>query len=208
LPSTGRPETRSLWVSFADALLPQRVRKRDAARGHGFKEREEQRAAGRHRREEAVEIELTQEKVALIDAEEWDRFRQLRWYAAKTSRWYAHATPPGGNSKSLKLKLDRVVLPPPVGRDVDHVGYSLDNRRAMLRPCDDVRNQQNTTGRGGSSRFKGVSWFARRGRWRVVYNWDRKTHFVGYFDDEEEAAHAYDAAVLPLAGEFARLNFP
>ena len=103
---------------------------------------------------------------------------------------------------------NRVVLPPPAGRDVDHVGCGLDNRRAMLRPCDDVQNQQNTTGRGGSSRFKGVSWFARRGRWRVAFNWDRKTHFVGYFDDEEEAAHAYDASVLPLAGEFARLNAP
>ena len=43
---------------------------------------------------------------------------------------------------------------------------------------------------------------------RVAFNWDRKTHFVGYFADEHEAARAYDAAILPLAGEFARLNFP
>ena len=156
--------------------------------------------------QEAVEIELTQQKVALIDPEDWERVCHLRWYAAKTSRWYAHATPPGGNSKSVKLKLHRVVLPPASGLDVDHVGCGLDNRRAMLRPCDDVRNQQNTTGRRGSSRFKGVSWFARRGRWRVAFNWERETHFVGYFDDEIEAAKAYNSAILPLAGEFARLN--
>jgi len=36
----------------------------------------------------------------------------------------------------------------------------------------------------------------------------RRRDFIGYFDDEEQAARAKDAAILPLAGEFARLNFP
>lgn len=35
-----------------------------------------------------------------------------------------------------------------------------------------------------------------------------RTYFVGYFEDETEAAKAYDAAILPLAGMFARPNFP
>ena len=39
-------------------------------------------------------------------------------------------------------------------------------------------------------------------------SWPGKTHFVGYFADEIEAARAYVAAILPLAGEFAGLNFP
>lgn len=46
----------------------------------------------------------------------------------------------------------------------------------------------------------------RRGVWRVAFNWQRRTHFVGYFADEYEAARAYNAAILPLAGEFAQLN--
>jgi hypothetical protein len=40
------------------------------------------------------------------------------------------------------------------------------------------------------------------------HNKHGETYFVGYFADEEEAVRAYDAAILPLAGEFARLNCP
>ncbi len=32
--------------------------------------------------------------------------------------------------------------------------------------------------------------------------------FIGYFDDEQEAARAYDARAKELYGEFAAVNFP
>ena len=41
-----------------------------------------------------------------------------------------------------------------------------------------------------------------------MFRCDGRHHFVEYFADEEEAARAYDATILPLAGEFARPNFP
>ena len=44
--------------------------------------------------------------------------------------------------------------------------------------------------------------------WRVMFRWEGKTYFAGYFDDENQAARAYDRAIYPLAGEFSRLNFP
>jgi hypothetical protein len=53
-----------------------------------------------------------------------------------------------------------------------------------------------------------VSWVAAKNRWKVAFNWRGATHFVGYFTDDRKAALTYDAAILPLAGEFARLNFP
>ena len=94
-------------------------------------------------------------------------------------------------------------------KNVDHGNEDgLDNRRANLRSCTNAENQQNTGSRGGTSRFKGVSWHARKGKWQGQFNWQSRTHFVGYFAfaDEEEAADACDAAILPLAGEFARLT--
>lgn len=153
-------------------------------------------------------VRLTQGKTAQIDPDDWPLVEPYRWFAARTKdgNWYAHAAPLDGDRRKAKVKMHTLVL----GRKwVDHRdGDGLNNRRSNLRPCTNAENQQNTKGRGGSSRFKGVSWDARKGRWRVAFNWRGKTHFVGYFADEEAAAWAYDAAILPLVGEFARPNFP
>lgn len=125
--------------------------------------------------------------------------RHFRWYAAKTSRWYAHACPPKGTAKSNKLRMHNLVM----GMlGVDHRGDSLDNRKANLRVCTDAQNQQNTGPRRGSSRFKGVSWYTRKGKWRVAFNWNGKTHFVGYFSDEVEAALGVQRGDRPSGGRF------
>jgi hypothetical protein len=153
-----------------------------------------------------MEVPLTQGKVAHIDPEDWPLIEPYRWYAARTQsgNWYAHATPLDGDRRKAKVKMHNLIL----GRKwVDHWDENgLNNRRANLRPCTNAQNQQNVSGRGGASQFKGVSWFSRYGKWKVAFNCDGKTHFVGYFDDEVTAAKMYNAAAARLAGEFARLN--
>jgi hypothetical protein len=47
---------------------------------------------------------------------------------------------------------------------------------------------------------------ASKKRWKAAYNHDGTTHFVRYFMDEIAVADAHHAAILPLAGEFARLK--
>lgn len=158
-----------------------------------------------------MEIPLTQGKVARIDSEDWPLVAGYRWYAAKSSdgrRWYAQAAAPNAGRNCTKLKMHNLILGI---KNVDHANEDgLDNRRVNLRPCTNASNQQNTGSRGGTSSFKGVSWHAGKKKWQVQFNCQGKTHFVGYFavHEEEAAARAYDAAILPLAGEFARLNFP
>ena len=157
-----------------------------------------------------MRIELNQGKVLLIDREDWERLKRHGWYAVKMcgGKWRVVATVigTGGNKK---MNLARKILDAPPGTQVDHIdGDTLDNRRCNLRISTPAQNQQNTRARGGSSKYKGVSWFTRRGRWRVAFNWLGKTHFVGYFDDEVEAARTYDKHILELAGEWAVLNFP
>jgi len=62
---------------------------------------------------------------------------------------------------------------------------------------------------GGTSRFKGVSWFERDKKWQVHIKYNGKGKNLGRFSSEIEAATAYNTAATELFGEFARLNeFP
>lgn len=53
----------------------------------------------------------------------------------------------------------------------------------------------------GSSQYRGVSWHERSGRWEVRVWGCGKQHFIGSFQNELEAARAYDVAVLRLRGQ-------
>ncbi len=58
-----------------------------------------------------------------------------------------------------------------------------------------------------TSRFRGVSWEATRRKWRAGIYDNGKSHFLGLFSSEEEAAAAYDRRALAVRGDRARLNF-
>lgn len=92
---------------------------------------------------------------------------------------------------------------------IDHInGDRSDNRLANLRMADQSQNMRNQAPRsGGSSAFKGVK-LSSRGKWIAQITLQYRTHHVGSFASEADAARAYDAAAMKLHGEFARLNFP
>lgn len=58
-----------------------------------------------------------------------------------------------------------------------------------------------------SSRFKGV--FRRKGsaRWATSISWNGRSHFIGYFDTEIEAAEMHDIAMRCYYGDDADCNF-
>jgi AP2-like factor (euAP2 lineage) len=62
----------------------------------------------------------------------------------------------------------------------------------------------------GSSRYIGVSWIKAKSSWRVDMRdpQTKRTQHIGYFASEEDAARAYDYAVVQAHGHGAKRNFP
>lgn len=132
--------------------------------------------------------------------------------------WYIHSDRDGRfymigsnwiNGRTVKRYLHRVIMNAPPGVEVDHInGDTLDNRRCNLRLCmrrENGRNQKPQMGR--SSQYKGVSWRKQCQKWSAQIKVDGKQIHLGLFNEEVEAARAYDQAARELHGEFARLNF-
>jgi hypothetical protein len=89
---------------------------------------------------------------------------------------------------------------------VDHADHNgLNNCRLNLREATLALNNANRRKKpGSSSQYKGVAWNKRSRRW-VAF---AQSVHLGSFDDEIEAARAYDAAASARYGPFAYLNFP
>lgn len=161
-----------------------------------------------------IEVQLTKNKVALIDDEDGPRVLPFKWTSLHIRRkgadiWYARRNiRPKGQPQRAEY-LHRVILNAPSDKQVDHKnGDGLDCRRNNLRLATSSNNQHNRARRHSSnSGFKGVE-IARSGRAIARICCRYKRMVLGTFNTPEEAARAYDAKAKELFGEFARLNFP
>lgn len=132
-------------------------------------------------------------------------------------RWQATETQDGklyvGRRRSVTGKkqwLHRLILGL-TDRDTlgDHENHdTLDNRRDNLREATRQNNCRNSSSaKNSTSKYLGVCWYKAGQRWRASITIDRKHIHLGYFDNEEDAARAYDVAAFKHFGVFANLNF-
>ncbi|MGB8225875.1 MAG: AP2/ERF family transcription factor, partial [Sedimentisphaerales bacterium] len=93
---------------------------------------------------------------------------------------------------------------------IDHGdGDGLNNTRENLSIVTAAENSYNRRKCKNecSSRYKGVSREKKSNRWRAIINYKGIPIRLGYFDNEIEAAKAYDEAAKELYREYAKLNF-
>jgi hypothetical protein len=152
------------------------------------------------------EIPLSNGGVTLVDDSDYEWLIHLQWRniqdRAQTRVWK--------DGKEHTFLMHRMILWAPKDMTVDHInGNPLDNRRCNLRlatMAENSRNQHRV--RGSSSQYKGVTWQAKRGKWRAQLTVNYRTVFLGRYTCEIEAAKAYDRAAREHFGDFAALNFP
>lgn len=154
------------------------------------------------------QIPLTQGKYAIVDTEDYEFISQWKWH--HSSGYAIRSEYLGcfnGQGKSKTIYLHRVILGTPEKFHTDHInGDKLDNRRSNLRMCTRTENMRNRKKQDGSSKYKGVTWYKKLGKWSVRITHEEKRKFLGYFYSEESAALAYNKAAKEFYGEFARIN--
>jgi hypothetical protein len=156
-------------------------------------------------------IYLGQGQWTILNSRDYYRLKYFRWFVFATSgKFYAHRCAIIKNRNTKRISMHREIMNAPKGKLVDHRnGDSLDNRRVNLRFATNRQNLQNkrkTTSKT-TSLFRGIYRYRKYG-WVPLIKYRGKRIWLGIFDNEVDAAKAYDKAARKYFGQFARLNFP
>jgi hypothetical protein len=148
-------------------------------------------------------IPVTGGLYAYVDAADYEELSRHRW--CWLSCGYA-----GRYEKGKRILMHRQIMNPPKGKVVDHISRNrTDNTRANLRNVTQAENCRNRgKHHGTSSQYLGVFYHKPTRKWLASISIGGKRIHLGRFDDEVEAARAYDRAAVMYFGDLCVLNFP
>ena len=158
------------------------------------------------------EIPLSQGKIALVDAEDYERINQFKWYAKlvldrnPSLGFYACRNERDSTGKRRTVRMHREVLGLETSdsRVVDHRNptETLDNRKYNLRIATRSENARNTRGRAhNTSGFRGVG-LRKSGKYQAYITVNGRQVYLGIFPTPEQAHAAYKTASQEFHGEF------
>ena len=147
----------------------------------------------------AKEIPLTQGQVTIVYDEDYEWLNQWKWYAFRDKKLQDFYAVRGEQNRTVFMH--REIMNTPKGMMTDHINNNpLDNRRENLRIVTNRQNQQNRHNKG-TSKYPGVCWNVKDKQWRAKIKINGITKHLGQFNDEIDAAKAYEQACRELVGE-------
>lgn len=153
-------------------------------------------------------IKLTQGKNTIVDNEDYKKYNQFKWCAAKMNNIFYAERADSSTGKRKIILLHRVIMNAKTKKQIDHInGNTLDNRKNNLRFCtqkENIRNQK--IHKNNNSGYKGVFWHELTKKWlaKIMVNY-RNIH-LGLFTNKTKAAQAYNKAAIKYFKKYARLN--
>lgn len=151
-----------------------------------------------------VYIQLTKNKEAIIDKEDYDLIKNYHWHAVKSGNVYYASTRDSKNN-NCNLRMHQLIMN---HKNIDHInGDGLNNCRENLRIASQQENSFNQRPRKDSKTgFKGVH-KTQNNTWIARIRLNGRTYYSKRFKTPEEAAKAYDELATKYFGEYAKLNF-
>jgi AP2 domain len=150
-------------------------------------------------------------RVALVDDEDYALVSPHRWLLVEREVANGRTLGPYARGRIVAGRhapwvwMHKLITGWPKTDHVDHDG--LNNQRANLRPTTTAQNNHNQRPQlGSSSRYKGVTWHRKVGKWQAAIKLNRRCIYLGVFASEEEAALAYNIAAIEAYGEYAYVN--
>lgn len=163
------------------------------------------RVAGKTEKIMPKEILITRGEVTLVDDDIFEELSKYKWYlidgfAGRTVK---------KEDKRTTIYMHRVVVDAPKGLSVCHLnGNKLDNRRenlCLVKPS--TRMHKRKPNLKHSSEYRGVYWAKDKRKWVSEIKVNKKHVRLGCFENEQEAAIAYDEAARKYYGLLAQTNF-
>jgi hypothetical protein len=133
----------------------------------------------------------------LVDENKWHEFSSMSWNIKKG---YIYNKKDGF--------MHRIVMKANDNEIVDHINNIIyDNRCCNLRIASaGLNNHNRTKSKNASSKYFGVSLITSYKKWRSAICFNGETFRLGTFEDEIDAAKAYNKKAIELYGDNANLN--
>jgi len=151
------------------------------------------------------DIKLSGGYVALVDDGDFDNLNKYKWYA-QVAKYVNYARGTVDKKPVMMHRFIMGVTDPSIC--VDHRdGDGLNNQRSNLRIATKSQNNTNRLRyKNLTGKYRGVSWSKQNGNWRAQIRLNTKKINLGGYDNQEDAAKAYNEAAIKYHGDFAIIN--